>query len=130
MALPWTGAYTKEERTIEYFIARKIDNGTEVLENYDIDTDLILYENGQYIYDMTKVFNGVLPVGVYFFEFNDSYDTYFTQIFAVNDISEIRKASSAGLCSSSRLIGSLNFDMPQQIVLKAFENDYYYIFDI
>ena len=130
MALPWAGAYTEAERTIQYFIARQIDNGNDVLVNYDLDTDLILYENGQYIYDMTSVFAGVLPEGVYFFEFNDGYDTYFTQIFAVNDISEIRKASSAGLCSSSRLIGSVNFDMPQQIVLKTFENDFYFIFDI
>jgi hypothetical protein len=125
MALQWSGAFTSKERTIIYFIARQIDNGNEVLANYDIGPTYIKYENGQYIYDNTMLFDGILPDGVFFFEFNDGYENYKSEIFCVKARDEFFMASGAWLASGSFLISDLNIPNPNLIQLKQFtDNDY------
>lgn len=129
MALQWQGAYAETERDIVYFLARKIDNSENVITSYVIDIDRIKYENGQYLYDNTKLFDGYLPDGCYFFEFNDGYQTFYTQIFAVDSQPKFEFASSAGLASSSELVSSSLMENPNQIILKQFENSEYFEFE-
>lgn len=129
-ALQWFGMYSSEERTIVYFIARKIDNKDYVSESYNIATDRIKYENGQYLYDETMLFDGTLPEGCYYFEVNDGYDSYFTELFVVKNISQLLLCSSTLPCSSSELISASNVLNPNLIVLRQFETDSeYYIFE-
>lgn len=126
IALQWQGAYADEEGTIIYFIARKIDDTNEVLESYEIATDRIKFENGQYVYDITQCFDGYLPDGTYFFEFNDGYETYRSEIFTVQDMPSLMLASGTWLASSNAYITDINIDSPDLVLLKIFEvdNDY------
>lgn len=125
IAIQWQGAYSDTNRTIVYFLARQIDNGCEVITSYVIDTSRIKYENGQYLYDNTQLFDGYLPDGTYFFEFNDGYETYFSQIFAVVSFPELMLASGTWLASSDELISSLNVENNDMIILKQFaESDF------
>jgi hypothetical protein len=126
-ALQFYNAYADVEGTIVYFIARKIDDTRHVLLSYDLDVDLIVYENGQYLFDETKCFDGYLPDGVYFFEFNDGYETYRSQIFNVTDFPLLPMASGAELASSSELVSSGSVEIPDTIILRRFEvdSDYY-----
>lgn len=122
MALQWQGAYAETEGTIIYFVARKIDNGNHVIESYDLGTDLIKYENGQYLYDNTKLYDGILPDGTYFFEFNDGEETYWSQAFCVKARDELALTSSIDYCSSESYISDLNISIPDQIIIKRFED--------
>lgn len=123
-SLGWRGAYSKE-LPIGYFIARKINEAGIVIENYEISTDLIIYENGQYLYDLTKVYNGYLPEGVYFHEFNNGQNTFYSQAFAVVDYSEIELASGAILASSNNLINETNIKDANILILKQFTDSRY-----
>jgi hypothetical protein len=129
MALQWYGAYAEKEGTIIYFIARQIDNGNEVIANYEIATDRIKYENGQYLYDNTKLFDGKLPDGTFFFEFNDGYETYYSQIFTVKAMDMLFMASGAWLASGSFEIAATNINNPNQIILKRFEENELFEFE-
>jgi uncharacterized protein (TIGR02145 family) len=112
---------------IEYFIARRINDTRHVLESFELNTDLIVYENGQYLFDETKCFDGYLPDGVYFFEFNNGYETYRSQIFNVTDFPLLPMGSGAELGSSSELSSSGSVEIPDTIILRRFEvdSDYY-----
>jgi hypothetical protein len=121
MPLPIMGAYSDTQRTIVYLIARQIDDKMNVITSYDIDTSLITYEDGQYCFDKSKTLGGLLPEGVYYYEFNDGYETYFTEIFKVEDITELDLASCSLPISDEDLISSLNINTHDLIILKQFE---------
>ena len=124
-ALQWFGMYTDTERTIVYFIARKIDNFNHVAESYEIDTSCIKYENGQYLYDETKLFDGYIPDGIYYFEVNDGYNSFYTEIFCVkSDFCQLDNASSSLPCSDADLISASCVSNPSLIVLKQFESEF------
>ena len=127
MPVQWQGAYTDENRAIVYFIARQIDTVNEVIYSYNLETNLIKYENDQYVWDNTKLYGGYLPDGCYFFEFNNGYETYFSQMFNVTDLDEFDSASSALPCSDADLVSSLNVPTPDLIVLKQFEKVFEYV---
>jgi hypothetical protein len=129
MALQWHGAYSDTSRTIGYFIARQVDNGCDVITSYSIDTGRIKYENGQYVYDNTQLFDGYLPDGTYYFEFNDGYETYYCELFTVKEMEVLMLASGAWLASSSELIANSMIDNPDLIALKSFEDSEYYEFE-
>lgn len=127
MALQWYNAFADDEGEIVYFIARRIDGTKNVIESYELDTDLIFYENGQYLYDNTQLFDGNLPDGVYFLEWNDGYDTYRTEIFSVTNMDEFFVASGAGLASGDFLVSSSTIEIPDEILLKKFEVESDYV---
>lgn len=129
IAIQWHGAYSDTNRTIQYFLARQIDNGCDVITSYVINVDRIKYENGQYLYDNTQLFDGYLPDGTYYFEFNDGYETYYSQIFTVFTFPELMLASGTWLASSDELISSLNIESNDMIILKQFEDSEYYEFE-
>jgi hypothetical protein len=129
MAIQWGGAYARVEGTIIYFIARQIDDGSEVIANYDIATDRIKFENGQYLYDNTKLFDGILPDGTFFFEFNDGFETYFSQIFTVKYVPMMLRTAGAWHTSTRTGISALNITNPNQIILKRFEDNELYEFE-
>ena len=120
MALQWHGAYATVPSSISYFVARKIDNSDNVGISYDLGTGLIKYENGQYLYDNTKLFDGILPDGTYFFEFKDGYEVYWSQIFTVKAMDELFMASGVWLASGDFDISDINIQNPNQIILKNF----------
>lgn len=128
-ALQWYGMYPDKERTIVYFIARKIENKDYVVESYQIDTGRIKYESGQYLYDETLLFDGTLPEGCYYFEVNDGFNSFFTELFCVKNLCQLLRCSSSQLASSSTLISELCVKNPNVIVLKQFEQSDYYEFD-
>jgi hypothetical protein len=129
LPLPISGAYSDIERTIVYLIARKIDDKNEVITSYEIDTSLIIYEDGQYCFDKTKTLGGILPEGVYYYEFNDGYETYYSEIFKVEDITELDLASNPLPISDEDLISNLNINTHDLIILKQFDDSEYFEFD-
>jgi len=127
--LQWQGAYS-ENISIVYFIARKINNIGYVETSYDIETTCITYANGQYLIDETKLFDGILPEGYYYFEFNNGINSFFTELFCVKNLCQLIRCSSSQLCSSSTLIGESCVKNPNVIVLRQFETETdYYIFE-
>lgn len=118
IAIQWQGAYSDIQRTIQYFLARQIDNGNSVITSYVIDEGRIKYENGQYVYDNTQLFDGYLPDGTYYFEFNDGHETYYSQIFAVVTFPELMLASGGWLASSDELISSVNISDNDLLILE------------
>jgi len=131
MAIQWHGAYTTENRTIIYFIARQIDDLNFVKKSFDLDVNLIKYENGQYLYDNTKLFDANLPEGTFFFEFNDGYETYYSTIFTVKYKDLLFMASGTWLASGSFHITDNSIQNPNTIILKEFEKlSEYVIFEI
>lgn len=120
-AIQWYGAFAPSDRGIIYFIARQINFEDNVLISYDIAVDRIKYEKGQYLYDKTKLFDGILPNGIYFLEFKDSWEKYFTNIFQVTDTPEPMLCSGAWPCSSSMPINSLTVSNVSPIFLRQFD---------
>ena len=129
MALQWQGAYTDASRTIQYFIARQVDNECTVQTSYSIDEGRIKYENGQYLYDNTQLFDGYLPDGTYYFEFNDTKETYYSELFCVKDTPSLMLASGGRPVSSSDYINSTFVDNPDLLILKQFEDSEFYEFE-
>lgn len=129
MALQWQGAYADDEGVIGYFFARQVDNGVDVIASYVIDTDRIVYENGQYVYDNEQLFDGYLPEGTFYFEFNDGYETYYTELFTVKDYDSLFYASGAWYASTSELVASTYVDNPDLVKLKQLEDSEYYEFE-
>lgn len=129
MALQWFGAYAPSDRGIIYFLARQIDSGNEVIANYDIGTTYIKYESGQYLYDDTMLFDGILPDGVFFFEFRDSYETYRSEIFRVKDMCMPFLASGTWKASGSFKISQTCVTNASTIILKKFEDNDLYEFE-
>lgn len=105
-----TGAYAESSGTISYFVAHQIDDGYSILSTFIIEEDRLIYENGQYQMDKTKILNGSIPEGVYFIEFNDGKETYFSEIFKVEVIDELAKASCANYVSGDDIISDLNIE--------------------
>lgn len=129
MALQWGGAYADSAGTIGYFFARQVDNGIDITTSYAIDTGRIKYENGQYVYDNTQLFDGYLPEGTFYFEFNDGYETYYSELFTVKDINILMLASGGYLVSTSELVSESEVDNPNFVLLKQLENSEYYEFE-
>ena len=102
------GAFTSESRTILYLFAQKIDDKAEIVDTFILNVNMLTYSDGQYIFTNTADFGGYLNKGVYFFEFNDGYETYYSEIFKVESIAELWKASGDELISGDFLISDLN----------------------
>lgn len=120
-AIQWHGAFAPSNRGIVYFIARRIDDQDTVKESYEIATDRIKYEKGQYLYDKTKLFDGILPSGTFFFEIQDSWEKYFSSIFIVNTLPEPLMCSSELPCSSELSINTLTVQNTSGIYLRQFD---------
>jgi hypothetical protein len=130
MALQWYGAYADTNGVIEYFIARQVDNYSELIASYAIEESRIKVENGQYVYDNTQLFDGYLPDGTYYFEFNDGYETYYSELFTVKDTETLMFASGGWPVSSSEYISSSSIENPLTEVLKQLESGEYVEFEI
>jgi hypothetical protein len=129
MAIQWMGAYSPSDRGIVYFVARQIDNSSEIIENYDIGAAWIKFESGQYLYDNTKTFDGILPDGIFFFEFNDGVETYWSEIFCVKAVETLMLASGVQVASGSWGVSDVNIENPDPILLKTFEENILYEFE-
>jgi hypothetical protein len=126
------GAYSENNNTIVYFIARQLDFfSNSVIYNYDISTSLIKYSDGQYLIDETQLLGGTMPEGFYYLEFNDGFQTYYSELFAVIEFEELALFSSGIInWSSSQTFASLNVDKSNLIILKQFSDENYVQFAV
>jgi len=112
-SVQWHGAYADSEGTVSAFTARKVASSGEVEKYYELDTDCVLYANGQYYYDPESFYgDGVLPEGFYYLEFSDGIDTYYSELFCVKELVNQFLASGDWLASGSFLVSQITIENP------------------
>lgn len=118
-------AYYDTNIALDYFFAVQLNIDNSIKETFVLDTSLIIYSDGQYLIDETKLFGGNLECGRYYFEFNNGKETFYSQVFVVRDLQEISRCSGMGYCSSSALISAMNISIAElQPILRLEDSDY------
>ena len=95
-------AYCITNETVTSFKLNRIDSGNEILSSITLNVNLLKYEIGQYLIDNTKIFGVTIQEGVYFYEFSNGRDTFYSEIFKIETIQKVFRWASNLLMSSQK----------------------------
>ena len=83
--LQFSNAYDLIGDSIVYFYANRINPANKTIEVFELNTDCLIYGDGQYYVDGSKSFTGNLPDGVYYFEFSNGTTIFNSEMFAISE---------------------------------------------
>lgn len=114
-----------DNRELDYFFVAKIDREKRIIDTYVLPLTLIKYEYGQYRMDLTEHYGGTLENGIYYYEFNNGIDTFFSEIFMISNFGFIPKASDMILASSDNYVSDSGIELPAlQPIQRLEDSDY------